>query len=245
MVFLFDTMKPTMKAYRIITLCIAIFLVTSLSSCNNEADERKQEAVSILEQRGIISELSYEKEAMAAARDGDTELLKLLITAGANINEEHLQWAAAYAHEETVIFLLEHGISVNPPSRKGKLTPLHFAASGGNENIVRLFLEKGADVNSRYINDGDTPLHGAARKGNPKCVELLLKAGANIDSQNIHGDTPLHIAAMQGHHQCAKALLKAGANPHIKNEDGKTPIQVAHGKCTEILEMRGVEKEMN
>lgn len=237
MIFSFDSMKPTMKPYRIITLCTAIFLVTNLSSCNNEADERKQEAIALLEQRGIISESTYEKELRAAAGDGDTELLKLFIAAGANINEDHLQWAAMYAHEEAVKLLLEHGIDVNPPSRKGKLTPLHFAASGGNEKIVRLFLEKGADVNSRYEEGGDTPLHGAAGSGNPKCVKLLLKAGAHIDAQDKDGNTPLHIAAMQGHHPCAKALLKGGANPHIKNNRGKTPIQVARGKCKEIPEM--------
>lgn len=227
-----------MKKHGFINLVVILTLCFQLSSCTNEAEEKKKEAIVLLEQRGIISELTYEKELRAAVRNGDTELLKLFIAAGANVNEDHLQWAALYAHEEAVKLLLAHGISVNPPSRKGKLTPLHFAAVGGNEKIVRLFLEKGADANSRHEEGGgDTPLHGAAKSGNHKCVKLLLKAGAHIDPQGKDGNTPLHYAAMQGQHKCAKVLLKAGANPHIKNEDGKTPIQVASGKCKEIPEL--------
>lgn len=70
-----------MKKYGFINLVVILTLCFQLSSCTNEAEEKKKEAIVFLEQRGIFN---YEKELMIAAREGDTELMRLLIAAGAN-----------------------------------------------------------------------------------------------------------------------------------------------------------------
>lgn len=60
-----------------------------------------------------------------------------------------LMWAAAGGEINTIIFLLQHGVSVNETaqSRSGE-TALHFACNNGHYRLVRLLLDLGANVNA-------------------------------------------------------------------------------------------------
>ena len=97
-----------------------------------------------------------------AARMGDAGLVKLLIAAGADVNDT-----------ETGMFF----------------TPLRCAVTRGYNNIVGLLLSIGADVNERSDWLGDTPLHCAvALRDARQMIELLLIKGADINSKNYFGD---------------------------------------------------------
>ena len=97
-----------------------------------------------------------------AAADGNIEVVKQLLAAGANVNAKN-KWGG---------------------------TPLHWAARGGHKEIVELLIAKGANVNAKNDEDG-TPLHLAADRGHTEVVELLITAGADVNAKDDEGETPL------------------------------------------------------
>ena len=76
---------------------------------------------------------------------------------------------------ELVKFLLSEGANPNHISHYSKFTPLHFACYGPS-NLVKLLIENGADLNATTIDKNLTPLHLACSKGKINSVKLLLQA---------------------------------------------------------------------
>ena len=137
---------------------------------------------------------------MFAARVGDLASAKLLVSAGANVNDEDAWGVSAVvlaAHSgftELVEFLLEKGANVN--ADKAGFTALHEAIMRRDEKLVTILLDHGADANapvrtwtpmrrsSRDFNFepelvGATPFWLAARFTEPEVMSLLVKHGAD------------------------------------------------------------------
>ena len=104
---------------------------------------------------------------MAAAR-GHAEKVKLLITAGADLNQRK----DIDAHE----------------------TPLLEAAFMGQPETVKLLLENGADASLRDVINNRTPLETAkyaAAGPDPEVYKLLKKENMQIDTEDIFDDMDL------------------------------------------------------
>ena len=142
-------------------------------------EEGHLEVVKLLIQQEVGVPININPLLRLAARGGHTQLVKLLIGKGADVNARNrdgntsLHWAAEKGHIEVVKLLLEKGANVNVQDIHGR-TPLYWAAQYGYTEIVKLLLEKEADVNAKD-NDGKTPLHSAALKGHSEVVKLLNK----------------------------------------------------------------------
>ena len=137
---------------------------------------------------------------MFAARGGDLASAKLLVAAGANVND-----AAAYGVTATIL-----------------------AAHSGNGDLVEFLLAKGADPN--IAKAGYTALHAALLRGNKKAVVALLAHGADPNaklmastpvrraSQDFYfhpaftGATPFWLAARFGQPDVMKMLAEHGAD---------------------------------
>lgn len=141
-----------------------------------------------------------ETALMFAARVGDLASAKLLVTAGANVNDADAWGVSATtlaAHSgftELVKFLLEKG--ADPNAAPNGFTALHEAIMRRDEEMVTALLDHGADPNAplrtwtptrRSSEDfhfepslvGATPFWLAARFVEPKVMRLLVDRGAD------------------------------------------------------------------
>jgi ankyrin repeat protein len=84
----------------------------------------------------------------AAARRGETEIVKILLNAGANVNSRG-------RYGETVLLL---------------------AIDNGNVETVKALVNAGADINAKAPDE--TPLQRARREGRAAIIKVLLEAGA-------------------------------------------------------------------
>jgi ankyrin repeat protein len=90
-----------------------------------------------------------------------------------------------------VKLLLEAGANVNQPTQAG-FFPLYVAATV-NPAIVPLLLAHGAQIDAKNT-EGETALHGAVKFGKEEAVKILLSAGADINVKEKFGFTALDIA---------------------------------------------------
>jgi len=141
-----------------------------------------------------------ETALMFAARVDDLASARLLVAAGADVNDQDAWGVSAVvlaAHSgftDVVEFLLEKGANAN--ADKAGFTALHEAVMRRDENLVKVLLNHGADANapirtwtparrsSRDFNFppeliGATPFWLAARFTEPEVMRLLVKHGAD------------------------------------------------------------------
>jgi ankyrin repeat protein len=163
---------------------------------------------------------------LEAAANGHTDVIRLLLGNGANINQENkygqnvLFLASENGQETAVRMLIEAGACVN---RCG-MTPIEAASTEGHQGIVKLLIKAGADVNS-----GSEPaLYCASRGGFEDVVQTLILAGADV---NLEGDlgTALHAAA-HWHYpgkKIVELLIDAGADTNKLAGKYSTALQAA------------------
>ena len=99
-------------------------------------------------------------QLIKAAEHGDTEKVRELLDAGADINSAD-QWrdtvlmrAAAYGYANTVKMLLDAGADIDIQDKFGR-TALMLTAAWGRTGIMELLIQAGADISIRD-NDGKT-----------------------------------------------------------------------------------------
>ncbi|KAJ7256360.1 ankyrin repeat-containing domain protein [Mycena rebaudengoi] len=165
------------------------------------------------------TESSYFGNALqAAASEGHTEIVRLLIENGADINTPGLVGIAAYGgHLDTVVLLLESG------AKFGDIA-LAAAAERGHLEIVRLLVKKGGDINTgQFMN----PLLAACEGGYTEIFNFLLENHPDINVVSSQYGTALQAACKKGHIDFVRRLLDLGADVDLGNADGANPLQAA------------------
>ena len=119
---------------------------------------------------------------LLAASDGHVEMMRLLITLGADPQDRDADGAGAVLYAtrsrtlEAVRILVELGIDVNvaPPDRP---TALHRAIRFGEDEMVEYLAAHGADFAARDHN-GRTPLEEAEFEAPTHTIELMRRLAA-------------------------------------------------------------------
>ncbi|HEX6355577.1 ankyrin repeat domain-containing protein [Actinophytocola sp.] len=105
---------------------------------------------------------------LVASRDGHTEIARLLLEAGADVNATEPTFGAV---------------------------PLHKAVYNGHADLTRLISTwPGVDLNFQGATNGYTPLHDSLWHGYEECAGIMLDAGASLDLVGHDGKTPLDLA---------------------------------------------------
>jgi ankyrin repeat protein len=182
-----------------------------------------QTVTSEVTQRAGREELNYDvprggsTAILFAARSGDPQSVRLLVAAGADVNDQLPDGASA----------------------------LVVATHSGNHEVAKTLIEMGADVNGAAV--GYAPLHAAVLRSNLDLVKALLAHNANPNlpmtrgtpvrrnSQDFElpktliGATPYLLAAKFVEADIMRALAAAGADTRLPMKDGATPLMAAVG----------------
>jgi ankyrin repeat protein len=152
-----------------------------------------------------------------AARSGDAESARLLVAAGADVNDA-----------------LPDGSSA-----------LILAAYSGHTRAAEMLLDKGADANADAV--GYTALHAAVLRSDLALVKALLAHGASPNAsitkgtpvrrnsedfelpKTLMGATPYLLAAKFLEADIMRALAAGGADTRMRMKDGATPLMAAAG----------------
>ena len=118
-----------------------------------------------------------------------------------------LFWAAQEGYTEMVGLLLDAGADIDLPD-PGGFSPLKQAVGNNHPETVECLLLRGANVEGVCPTDGNsTVLHTAAAYGRMECIRLLLLYGADRRTQNHRGQTPYDIAIECGETAAAELLF--------------------------------------
>jgi uncharacterized protein len=188
---------------------------------------------------------------MYAAANDDLDLVRALVSAGANVKLKNqfgtsaLTEAAILGSAPIIDTLLKAGADPNTKNPEGE-TPLMTVARTGKVEAARRLLDAGADVNAKEAWGGQSAIMWAAAQSQPDMIELLAARGADVNARGVirqwerkviteprpkdmnkGGFTPLLYAARQGCVECARHLVAAGADPDLEDPERITPLNMA------------------
>jgi uncharacterized protein len=185
--------------------------------------EYAQTVTSEVTQRAGREELNYSvprggmTALLFAARSGDAESIRLLVAAGADVNDalpdgaSALIVAAHSGHRQAAVTLLEKG--ANPNANTVGYTALHAAVLRSDVDLVKALLARGADPNAPMT-------MGTPVRRNSQDFEL---------PKTLLGATPYALAAKFLEPEIMRALASASANTRQPMKDGATPLMAAAG----------------
>jgi len=154
----------------------------------------------------VIRSKDLNEALFYAVSSGSTDTVKVLISAGADINVKR---------EDTAGY-----------------TPLmELAINGEPEQMASELIELGADVNLVNVY-GRSALFYAVHYGHFKMVKILVAKGAQINLQTLNGSTPLMEGVVRGlivddEIRIVHFLIDHGADVNIKDKEGHTALYYA------------------
>ncbi|XP_045606736.1 transient receptor potential cation channel subfamily A member 1 homolog isoform X2 [Procambarus clarkii] len=233
-----------------------------------KAEDNDFDACQNLLEKGAIVNIEDEKTKLTAlhiaAKNGQHDILNLLLTKGADCNAQDntghspLHLAVTKDYPFCCEILLKcTDLKVNIQN-KTLDTPLHRAAKEGRIHICTMILQhNNIEINVR--NDkGMSPLHLATLENHAEVIKLLIENGADCKMQDKYFHLPLHYAAQKGFPECCEVLLSICSDADKEKQltvvlkDRKTPLMLAakggHHKCCAKLgntSINAVDKEGN
>ena len=221
---------------RLLGAVVISLLLQGCVSTNDQEEIEKQEKESE----------TMTEQLVLAAENGEIEVLRNLVEAGADTNAQDANgrtavMIATYNNDiEAVKLLVEAGADVNIQDDM-KNNPLLYAGAEGFLEILKLTINAGADptITNRY---GGTALIPASEHGYVDVVkELLTNTDIDVNHVNNLGWTALMEAVILNdgndvQQQTVQVLIDHGADVNIPDNKGITPLQHAREKGFKEME---------
>jgi ankyrin repeat protein len=173
-----------------------------------------------------------------AARDGRLESARILVTAGADVNQTDangitpLIMAITNNHVDVARFLMERGADINASDWYGR-TPLWAAVETRNMDVDNATFENSVDREPLFtliealLDRGANP--NVRMKEVPPIRRSMLRVTGSLSWVDFTGQTPFLTAALSGDLRVMRLLLAHGADPHIPTVAGTTALMAAAG----------------
>ncbi len=102
--------------------------------------------------------------------------------------------AAYLGHTEILRLLLAAGADVTAVDPGMKATALHAAAYAGRTECARLLIEFKIDIDKQGPYNGYTALHDAIWQNHFETAQVIIAGGASLELKSHDGQTPLEFA---------------------------------------------------
>ena len=175
----------------------------------------------------------------AAQFNQNPEIMKVLINAGADVNNGFIDVTETVQKPEVIRVLLDAGADVNTQEVYG-FTPLISAVGNNNLEIIQMLIDAGANVNARLYNDWTALITAVASNANLEIIQALIDAGADVNVKDNYGLSALMVAVkMNKNFEVIKLLIDAGADVNAKDNEGNTALSIAkqHNASPEIIKL--------
>ncbi|XP_036358121.1 uncharacterized protein LOC115210688 isoform X2 [Octopus sinensis] len=179
-----------------------------------------------------------------ACANGLSEIVKLLISCGADVNACNtrgycgLHLASHNGFPDVASQLLKAGADIELKDNLEK-TALHHACNTSCKDVVEVLIRNKANVNA-FDQQKETPLFYSSYHGHLGICKLLVVNGAEINRRDKDKATPLFLATLQKHADVCEYLMQQGADPHSMTESGMSPYKCSQtSESTEIKNLFG------
>ena len=159
------------------------------------------------------------------------------IDEGNDIGVTPLHWAVIRGDSNILKLLIQNGADINSKDKYDHM-PIHktIVTKQNGAILAEILLKKGCIVNSEKI----APLHLTAGAGNIPIAKLLIKFGADIDIIDKDGRSPLFWASAAGEGPTVRFLIENGAKISVKDLAGKDAKfyanQAGHSDVVELID---------
>ena len=122
-------------------------------------------------------------------------------------NGDALLVMAAYeGHSEIVRLLLEAGADIAAVDPGMKATALHAASYAGRTEAAKVLIEFHIDINKQGPYNGYTALHDAIWQNNVDTARVIIEAGPDLTLKSNDGQTPLEFARSKGRREIVSLI---------------------------------------
>jgi cytohesin len=230
-------------------------VINGLNSLFTKTDSKERNAFQLAVERGMstLVDKMIDKGILPNAKDadgwaplqhaitrGDTNMIRVLIKAGADINADIAgsgtpllfacdapEIADDATRAQVIDTLLRYGADADKAHPDTGETPLmRLAAQDNRSQTLATLLAYPVDLNI-CDKQGMNAVFHALR--NPQNLRQLLDVGAGVDARHMKdASTPLIAAAKNGSLAAVQLLLAAGANPMRSDAADKSALAYAH-----------------
>jgi ankyrin repeat protein len=157
------------------------------------------------------SPIGYDDVLSNACKNGNLELVKLLLNSGYPKDGYTigLQTACQYNQTEIIKYLISLGFDIN--AEQNNYSALGTACFYGSFDSVKLLIASGVKIN------GDdklqSPLSDACYEDDIEIAKYLIEKGADINfaPENLSDESPLNTAIINGSFDIVKLMVESGA----------------------------------
>jgi len=229
-----------MRVYQF-QICIIIAIVLfalPVSAISNEEEQCSQIREAVFDSEHPSNDQSRFKRLRASKVSLD-QLCSFIFALGWDGPYTPMQWAINYGEIDSLRLLISAGANVNAQDEKG-YTALIFATLYNNPEAIKILIKAGANPNTPD-HEGQSPIMKLAVAQPPEHVaslKLLLRKGAQVNATDNAGNTALILAAgYRDNFEFMRSLISSGSNVNIQNTNGETALTMAvlglRGVCPE------------